>query len=193
MIQHSPSWKPHHVKLERSFTSNRGSQLKSTQMEVLCEYQQRYSQTERGSCHIWAFEYFHSYTFRVPFTAYTDHKPLMAMLNNPRSQLSARFERWFMTAQPYGITVQYRSGADNSADHLSPSCQTVYRRQRAKDRRKIYSLRCHLINSESNGGWGSRRRNCERGYTHGCHHCHDHQWVVQRRRYVRFKDISNRV
>lgn len=101
-------------------------------MEVLYEYQQRYSQTERGSCHIWAFEYFHSYIFGVPFTVYTDHKPLVVMLNNPRSQLSARFERWFMRAKPYGITVQYRSGADNSADHLSPSCQTVYRRRERK-------------------------------------------------------------
>ena len=50
---------------------------------------------------------------------YTDHKPLMAMFNSPRTQLSACIERWIMRMQPYDMVAQYRPGHDNPADYLS--------------------------------------------------------------------------
>ena len=82
--------------------------------------EQRYSQTEREALAIiWACEYFHIYIFGAPFIIHTDHKPLTTLLNNPRTQLSARIERWAMRLQPYEMTVQYRPGIDNPADYLS--------------------------------------------------------------------------
>ena len=87
---------------------------------MLTSTEQRYLLTEREALAItWACEYFHIYLFGAPFTVYTDHKPPMAMFNNPRTQLSARIERWIMSMQPFDMVVQYRPGHDYPADYLS--------------------------------------------------------------------------
>ena len=79
-----------------------------------------YSQTEREALAIvWACEHFHIYLFGAPFSVHTDHKPLVALFNNPRAQLSTRIERWVLRLQPYDLTIRYRPGADNPADYLS--------------------------------------------------------------------------
>ena len=59
----------------------------------LTSTEQRYSQTEREALAITrACEYFYIYLFGAPFTLYTDHKPLMAMLHN--SQHASRGGSW---------------------------------------------------------------------------------------------------
>ena len=87
---------------------------------ALSAVEQRYSQTEREALAItWACEHFHIYIFGAPFTVFTDHKPLTSILNNTRSQISARIERWVLRTQPYDMTIIYRPGHENPADYLS--------------------------------------------------------------------------
>ena len=93
---------------------------------ALTPVEQRYSQTEREALAItWACEHFHIFIFGAPFTVYTDHKPLTAIFNSTRSQLSARIERWVLRMQPYEMNVVYRPGHDNPADYLSRHPVTI--------------------------------------------------------------------
>ena len=86
----------------------------------LTPVESRYSQTEREALAVvWACEYFHLYIFGAPFTVVTDHKPLIWMFGNPKTNLPSRIERWAMRLQPYQIQMQYKAGKDNPADYLS--------------------------------------------------------------------------
>ena len=67
---------------------------------------QRYSQTEREALAVvWGCEYYHLYIYGKTVTVNTDHKPLMAIYNNPQSKPPARIERWALRLQPYQVTV----------------------------------------------------------------------------------------
>ena len=82
--------------------------------------EQRYSQTEREALAVvWGCEYYHLYIYGKPVTVNTDHKPLMAIYNNPQSKPPARIERWALRLQPYQVTVAYKKGEDSPADYMS--------------------------------------------------------------------------
>ena len=86
----------------------------------LTPVEQRYSQTEREALAVvWGCEYFHLYIYGKPVTVITDHKPLLAIYNNPRSKPPARIERWTLRLQPYQVTVVYEQGEGNPADYMS--------------------------------------------------------------------------
>lgn len=87
---------------------------------ALTAVEQRYSQTEREALAVvWACEHFHLYVYGQPVVVFTDHKPLVSIYGNPKSQPTARIERWAIRLQPYNATVVYRPGSDNPADFLS--------------------------------------------------------------------------
>ena len=86
----------------------------------LTPVEQRYSQTEREALAVvWGCEYYHIYIYGKPVTVNTDHKPLIAIYNNPQSKPPARIERWALRLQPYQVTVIYKNGEDNPADYMS--------------------------------------------------------------------------
>ena len=82
--------------------------------------QARYPQIDREALSIyWAIKRFHLFVYGKEFKVITDHKPLVALFNNPSSTPSARIERWLMELQQYRFTVEYRPGASNPADYAS--------------------------------------------------------------------------
>ena len=86
----------------------------------LTPVEQRYSQMEREALAVvWGCEYYHIYIYGKPVTVNTDHKPLIAIYNNPQSKPPAIIERWALRLQPYQVTVLYKNGQDNPADYMS--------------------------------------------------------------------------
>ena len=82
--------------------------------------QARYPQIDREALSIyWAVKRFHLFVYGKEFKVITDHKPLMALFNNPSSKPSARIERWLMELQQYRFIVEYCPGASNPADYAS--------------------------------------------------------------------------
>lgn len=82
--------------------------------------QSRYPQIDREALSIyWAVKRFHLFVYGKEFKVITDHKPLVALFNNPSSKPSARIERWLMELQQYRFTVEYRPGSSNPADYAS--------------------------------------------------------------------------
>jgi hypothetical protein len=54
-----------------------------------------------------------------PFTIYTDHQPLIALLKKSIIE-DSRTQRWIWTIQEYSFELKYRKGPDNAnADGLS--------------------------------------------------------------------------
>jgi glutaredoxin-related protein len=87
---------------------------------ALTDVEQRYSQTEKeGLSVVWACEHYHLFLYGDRFTLVTDHKPLEAIFNNPRSKPPARIQRWALRLQPYDYVVKYKKGENNPADYLS--------------------------------------------------------------------------
>ena len=88
---------------------------------ALSDVERRYSQTEWEALAILlSCEHFHLYIYGNPFTLVTDHKALEVIWNNPKSKSPARIERWGLRLQPYNFRVEYRKGAENPADYMSP-------------------------------------------------------------------------
>ena len=91
---------------------------------TLSPAEKNYSQIEKETlaC-IFAVKRFHSYIYGHPFTLYTDHKPLVSLLNEKRAvpaQACARIQRWALTLAMYGYTVAFKnSSAHSNADALS--------------------------------------------------------------------------
>ncbi len=69
---------------------------------------------------IYALENFHPYLYGPHFTVYTDHQPLVKILENPVKNETAKVTRWILQTQLYDMTVVYRPGPLNAnADGLS--------------------------------------------------------------------------
>ena len=90
----------------------------------LTKAEKNYSQLEKeGLSCIFGVTKFHSYLFGHPFDLVTDHKPLLALLNEhkPTSpQASARVRRWSLLLSAYEYTMKFRCTSDHSnADALS--------------------------------------------------------------------------
>ena len=80
----------------------------------------RYSQTEREAVAIvYGCEKFHMYVYGKPFSVVTDHKPLEALWNNPKSKQTARLERLSLRLQAYDVKIIYKPGDSNPADYMS--------------------------------------------------------------------------
>ena len=81
---------------------------------ALTPVEQRYSQTEREALAVvFGCEKFHRYLYCNSFVVITDHKPLVAIYNNPRSNPPARIEQWTLRLQQYDLIVKYRLRTDN--------------------------------------------------------------------------------
>ena len=90
----------------------------------LSKAERNYSQLEReGLACIFGTKKFNSYLFGHHFELITDHKPLLALLNEHRStspQASARIKRWSLFLSGYEYTLMFRkTQAHANADALS--------------------------------------------------------------------------
>ena len=90
----------------------------------LSKSKRNYSQLEKeGLSCVFGVTKFHSYLFGHPFDLVTDHKPLLALLNEhkPTSpQASARVRRWSLLLSAYEYTMKFRCTSEHSnADALS--------------------------------------------------------------------------
>lgn len=86
--------------------------------------EQNYSQVDREALAlVFGVSKFHQYLWGRPFTAVTDHKPLLGLLNSDRgvpSQASPRVTRWALTLSCYQFKLIYRPGRLlGNADGLS--------------------------------------------------------------------------
>jgi hypothetical protein len=65
-----------------------------------------------------AFKHFHEYLYGAKFKIYTDHKPLIWLLN--KKEPHPRLERWMILLSIYQFELIYKPGKDNiAADALS--------------------------------------------------------------------------
>lgn len=92
----------------------------------LTQTEQRYSQIEKETlAATWAIQYFHTYLFGDKFVLHTDHKPLVNILQNPKSSPSARIERLCLRIQQYQFQTVHEPGSQNPSDYLSRYPQSI--------------------------------------------------------------------
>ena len=86
---------------------------------TLQQHEKNYAITELEALGIvWAVKHFHHYLYGHHCEVYTDHEPLMALLNTPHP--SGKLARWGLTLQDVDIVIRYRPGKNNTgADALS--------------------------------------------------------------------------
>lgn len=76
--------------------------------------EQNYSQVDREALAlVFGVSKFHQYLWGRPFTAVTDHKPLLGLLNSDRGvpcQASPRVTRWALTLSSYQFKLTYKPG-----------------------------------------------------------------------------------
>ena len=74
---------------------------------------------------VYCIRKFHEYIFAKPITVYTDHKPLIYLLN--QSDPSNTLNQWLDVLLHYHLTIKYRPGRLNVLpDHLSRVFQAEY-------------------------------------------------------------------
>ena len=67
---------------------------------------------------MWAIKHFHHYLYGHHCEVYTDHKPLIALLNTPHP--SGKLARWELILQDVDLVIRYCSGKKNAGvDALS--------------------------------------------------------------------------
>ena len=91
---------------------------------TLSPAEKNYSQLEReGLACVFGIKRFHAYLFGHSFELVTDHKPLLALLNQHKStseQASARIRRWSLFMATYEYTIRFRKTEEHgNADALS--------------------------------------------------------------------------
>ena len=86
----------------------------------LNQAEQRYSQLERECLAIYfGCIRFQMYLLGMPFTVYTDHKPLVSLLSNPRMDPPFRIERIRLRLQWFNFKIIHISGSLNPSDYTS--------------------------------------------------------------------------
>ena len=82
-------------------------------------HEKNYATTELEALGIvWAIKHFHHYLYGHHCEVYTDHEPLIALLNTPHP--SGKLARWGLILQDVDLVIRYRSGKKNAgADALS--------------------------------------------------------------------------
>ena len=83
--------------------------------------EQRYACIERELLAIvFGVQRFHHYLFGRTFTVFTDHKPLVMIVDKPLSSAPPRLQRMLLKLQDYNFNIQYLPGKENTlADGLS--------------------------------------------------------------------------
>ena len=86
---------------------------------TLQQHEKNYAITELEALGIvWAIKHFHHYLYGHHCEVYTDHEPLIALLNTPHP--SGKLARWGLILQDVDLVIWYRSGKKNAgADALS--------------------------------------------------------------------------
>ena len=108
------------VLIQRDRNNSRNTHIVAFASRALSATEQKYPQIDREALAIvWAVSHFHLYVYGSEFVVVTDHKPLEAIWNNPRSKLSARLEKWTLRLQAYNFTIRYEPGRNNPADWMS--------------------------------------------------------------------------
>lgn len=101
-------------------SSNGSHEIVAFASRALTPVEERYSQIERELVSaVWGIEHFHLYLYGSTFSLHTDHKPLVHILNNPRSSTSARLERLCLRLFPYSFTAFHTKGSTNPSDYMS--------------------------------------------------------------------------
>ena len=99
----------------------------------LSTVERKYSQLDKEALAIlFGVSKFHHYLYGRHFIIYSDHKPLMHILNQSKAvpvMASARLQRWALTLSSYHYSIKYRKGSHMcNADALSclplPDCPT---------------------------------------------------------------------
>ena len=85
---------------------------------TLQQAERNYSQVEKeGLTKIFGVRKFHQYPYRLHFTVYTDHIPLLGLLGENKSiptMAAERIKRWALMLAAYEYTIQYRKGTENA-------------------------------------------------------------------------------
>ena len=106
IIQNTPNKKDH--------------KLISYSSRALTQTEQRYSQIERECLAIvYACEHNKLYLFGTTFKMFSDHKPIVNLLNNPNSIVPLRIERMTLSLQGYTFDLQHVKGENNISDYPS--------------------------------------------------------------------------
>ena len=90
----------------------------------LSDTERRYAQLDKEALAIvFGVKRFHQYLYGREFKIYTDHKPLLGLLNSTKAipaMSSSRMQRWSLTLAAYDYQLDFRAGIKNSnADALS--------------------------------------------------------------------------
>ena len=86
----------------------------------LNQAEQRYGQLERECLAIYfGCIRFQMYLLGMSFTVYTDHKPLVSLLSNPRRDPPFRIERIRLRLQGFNFKIIHISGSLNPSDYTS--------------------------------------------------------------------------
>ena len=108
---------------------------------ALTPTEQRYSQIEREALAVvWACEHLNIYLYGSHFKIFTDHKPLLSLLNNARSKPSARIQGWALRLQPYTFELIFRPGKSNPADYLSRHLSSAKPKLSSREQRLAESM-----------------------------------------------------
>ncbi len=91
---------------------------------TLSKAERGYSQLDKEALAIiFGFKKFHQFVYGRHFIVYTDHKPLLGLLNPDKATpliASSRTQRWALTFLACEYELIYRPGTQNSnADYLS--------------------------------------------------------------------------
>ena len=108
---------------------------------ALTETEQSYSQIEREAVAIlFGCTKFRLYLLGQHFDLYSDHKPLQAIFNNPRSVAPFRVERIRLRLLGFLFTVRHLDGSKNPTDYMSRHSLSASR----KDVQQSHELESHV-------------------------------------------------
>jgi hypothetical protein len=93
-----------------SLLSQEGKPL-SFASRTLSEVERRYAQIEKEMMAlVYGLEKNHQFTYGRHVKAYTDHKPLVAILSKPLSRAPRRLQSFILRTQRYDFTLEFRPG-----------------------------------------------------------------------------------